>query len=66
MKYTILNTNTENSTFCIDNLLYIILFILVAYLAMQYIYSNYKDNSSKENSVVDEFDETRDKAYYVK
>jgi hypothetical protein len=43
-KYTIVNSNLNGVNECIDNLFYIIIFILLIYLATQIFSINYKEN----------------------
>jgi hypothetical protein len=47
-KYTIINSNSQNdgTTFCIDYIFYIVIFILLIYIASLVIPNKYKDNFS--------------------
>ena len=48
-KYTIVNSNLNDTEFCIDYFFYIVIFILAIYLVIQFMSTNYKDKSSLLN-----------------
>ena len=52
-KYTIINTSLYSSNFCIDNFFYIVIFILLVYLAIQIIFVSSQDNFSNYKDYFD-------------